>query len=230
MWLRRWGRGQKTPKLSASALRGALLREDQAGISDPTVQGSLVLGWASPVPPRPAPHLLRRLWVKVRLQQRDRELDLPGAVVGLHRWAEAAGRRCGGPEGGGTRGWGGRAHSRSSRLQPRPQPSALSSGLPAPLSQLASLGTLRPPIGSAPAPSRPPFLPQPGALTPSWLRRLLRGFPPRGRASGVPVVVDSPAGYAGVLRDLGREAGKGAATKKFSKPGQLLGAGKVEGL
>lgn len=41
--------------------------------------------------------------------------------------------------------------------------------------------------------------------------------------------MDSPGGDAGVLRVLGREAGKGAATKNFSKPGQLLGAGKVEG-
>lgn len=56
------------------------------------------------------------------------------------------------------------------------------------------------------------------------------GFPPRGRVSGVPVVEDSPGGYAGVLRVLGREAGKGAATKNFSKPGQPSGAGKVEGL
>lgn len=229
VWLPRWGRGWKTPKLSASALRGALLGEDQAGISDQTLLGSRVLGWASPLPPRPAPHLLRRLGVKVRLQQRDRELDLPGAVVRLHGWAVAAGPRCGG-DGGGTRGWGGRAPSPLRSAPLRPGPSRARSA-PAPGSALPARG-LRDSAAAywlRTAPPQPPPSPRPLALTPSWLRRWLRGSPPRGRASEVwpaPVPADSPGAGAGVPGVLGRE-GRGwrAAAENFSRPGRFSGWG-----
>lgn len=126
--------------------------------------GSHSLGVPSPLRvecllPRPAPHLLRRLRVKVRLQQRDRELDLPGTVVWLHGWAAAAGpalRRAGRRRDSGL----GRARSLSAPLSsgrgPSPARSAPGSQLPARRSQLSAPGILRPPIGSARIPHGPP--------------------------------------------------------------------------
>lgn len=106
---------------------------------------------------------------------------LSGSMAGRRPLAP----RCGGREGGGTRGWGGRAPS---PLRSAPAPA------PARRAQLAAPGSALPALspGDSEAadwlrthPSQPPFLPQPGVLTPSWLRRQLRGSPPRGRASGV---------------------------------------------
>lgn len=111
----------------------------------------------------------------MRLQQRDGELDLPGAVVLLHGWG--GGRWAGGGDGGRAGGGlGAGAGALLLRSAPaRPQPGALGSRLPAQRSRLPAPGTLRPPIGSAPAPPGPLPLPPPGALTPSWLRRRLPG-------------------------------------------------------
>lgn len=141
--------------------------------------GSLVLCRARPLPPRPAPHLLGRLGVKVRLQKRDGELDLPGAVVLLHGGGGGCGRA-----GGGLGAGAGALPLRSAPA--RPQPGALGSRLPAQRSRLAAQGTPQPPIGSAPAPPGPLHLPPPGALTPSWPRRRLPGVTaPRKGEAGV---------------------------------------------
>lgn len=154
--------------------------------------GSLVLRRARPLPPRPAPHLLGRLGVKVRLQKRDGELDLPGAVVLLHGGDGGCGR-----PGGGLGAGAGALPLRSAPAQP--QPGALGSRLPAQRSRLAAQGTPRPPIGSAPAPPGPLRFPPPGALTPSWPRRRLPGghrlAEGRGGCGPARVAVDAaPAG------------------------------------
>lgn len=144
------------------ALRSTLLGEDNQGSRIPQSRGPPhpVLCRSSALLPRPAPHLLRCLRVKVRLQQRDRELDLPGTVVWLHGWAAAAGpalRRAG-------RRWDsglGRARSLSAPLSsgpgPSPARSAPGSRLGAPSSQpWGFCGRRLAPHASLTAPLSPP--------------------------------------------------------------------------
>lgn len=222
------------PQLSAVALTGAHCRGRTKQVSQiPQPRRSLVLCRASPLPPRPAPHLLRRLGVKVRLQQRDRELDLPGAVVLLHGWG--GGRWAGAAAGGKAAGLGAGAGALALRSAPAPAP-ARRARLPAPCSALPARG----PGDSAAAdwlrtrPSRPPPPPPPpGTLTPSWLRRGLRGSPPRGRASRAwpgPRLGRRPRRASGCPQSSGQGVGVGSGTENFSRlGGQVLGAGRWRG-
>lgn len=195
----------QTERVRPRTARGGLSRD----LRSPS-PGSLVLCGASPLPPRPTPHLLRRLGVKVRLQQRDRELDLPGAVVLLHGWG--GGPWAGAAAGGKAVGLGAGAGALPLRSAPAPAPARRA--------QLAAAGSAlsaRGPGDSAAAdwlrtrPSRPPPPAPARSLNPIVAAPPAAGVTaPRagGQASWcapVPVVVKGTGGHPGLLQVPGRD-------------------------